>query len=135
MTYLADVGPYGFLRRVLLADAATCVAAGLLMLGGAGFLTGWLGVPPALMRYAGLSLLPFAALLVYVATRAYPPRAMVWAVIAWNAVWALDSIALIFTGWIAPTPLGIAFIVAQALAAAAFAALEYLGLRRSAAVA
>jgi hypothetical protein len=124
-----------FLRRVLLADAATCVAAGLLMLLGAAFLDGLLGLPPALLRYAGASLLPFAALLVHVGTRAYSSRALIWAVIAWNAVWAFDSIALLCTGWLAPTGLGIAFISAQALAVALFADLEYVGLRRSTALA
>jgi hypothetical protein len=88
-----------------------------------------------LLRVAGASLLPFAAVLIYVGTREQTSRALVWAVIAWNAVWAFDSIALIVTGWIAPTALGIAFISAQALAVAAFAELEYIGLRRSLAVA
>jgi hypothetical protein len=120
-----------FLRRVLLADAMTCLAAGFLTLFGASFLDALLGVPPALLRYAGASLLPFAALLVYLGTREYSSRALIWAVVAWNAVWAFDSIALLFTGWIAPTGLGIAFISAQALAVALFAELEYAGLRRS----
>lgn len=135
MTSLNHVRISLFLQRVLLADAATCVAAGLLMLFGAGFLDGLLGVPPALLRYAGASLLPFAALLVYAGTRAYSSRAIIWAVIAWNTVWAFDSMALLFTGWIAPTGLGIAFISAQALAVALFAELEYVGLRRSMALA
>jgi hypothetical protein len=50
-------------------------------------------------------------------------------------VWAFDSIALLCTGWLAPTGLGIAFISAQALAVALFADLEYVGLRRSTALA
>jgi hypothetical protein len=124
-----------FLQRVLAADAATCVATGLLMLFGAGALEPWLGIPPTLMRYAGASLLPIAAFFAYVATRESSPRVLVWAVIAGNAAWSFDSIALLFTGWIAPTALGIAFIVAQALVVALFAELEYVGLRRSAAFA
>jgi hypothetical protein len=131
MTNLNHVRTSPFLQRVLLADAATCVAAELLMLLGAGFLEGLLGLPPVLLRYAGASLLPFAALLVYVGTREFSSRAMIWAVIAWNAVWAFDSIALIFTSWVAPTGLGIAFVSGPALAVALFAELEYVGLRRS----
>src|SRR5262245_65894137 len=127
--------PSEFLRRVLFADAATCVAAGLLMTFGASMLEPWLGIPPGLMRGAGASLLPIAAFIAFVATRETPPRILVWAVIAGYAAWALDSIALLFTGWIAPTGLGIAFVVAQAVAVALFAQLEYVGLRRSAAFA
>jgi hypothetical protein len=135
MTHPNHVRVSPFLQRVLLADAATCVAAGLLMLFGAGLLEGLLGLPPVLLRSAGASLLPFAALLVYAGTRQYASRAMIWAIIAWNAMWAFDSVALLFTGWIAPTGLGIAFISAQALAVALFAQLEYVGLRRSMAIA
>ena len=132
MTLFDDIRPTGFLRRLLAADAATCVATGLLLLFGAGALEPWLGLPPTLMRYAGASLLPIAAFIAYVATRDSSPRVLVWAVIAGTAAWTFDSIALLFTGWIAPTALGIAFIVAQALVVALFAELEYVGLHRSA---
>lgn len=50
-----------FLRRVLFADAATCVATGLLLMLGSSLLEPLLGLPTGLLRYAGLSLLPFAA--------------------------------------------------------------------------
>jgi len=50
-----------FLRWTLLADAATCVATGLLMMLGSGQLEQFLGLPAGLLRYAGVSLLPFAA--------------------------------------------------------------------------
>jgi hypothetical protein len=135
MTLLDDIRPSAFLQRVLAADAATCVATGLLMLFGAGALEPWLGIPPTLMRYAGASLLPIAAFIAYVAARDSSPRILVWAVIAGNAAWSFDSIALLFTGWIAPTALGIVFIVAQALVVALLTELEYVGLRRSAAFA
>jgi hypothetical protein len=135
MTLLADVRPNAFLQRVLLADTATCVATGLLLLFGAGVLEPWLGLPPMLMRYAGASLLPIAAFIGYVATRESSPRILVWAVIAGNAAWTFDSIALLLTGWVAPTALGVAFVAAQALVVAVFTALEYVGLRRSVAFA
>jgi len=124
-----------FLRRVLLADAATSGASGLLMTLAAGPLADWLGVPAALLRYAGLSLLPFAALVAYLATREAPPRGAVWAVIVLNALWAADSILLLAGGWVGPTALGYAFIIAQALVVAAFAEAQYVGLRRAPAAA
>ena len=47
-----------FLRTVLLADAIASGATGLLMIAGAGLLEGLLGLPVALLREAGLVLIP-----------------------------------------------------------------------------
>jgi len=119
------------LRRVLLADAASSAAAGLLMLFGAGALAGPLGLPSALLAGAGLALLPFAAALLYLATRVAVPRTALWAVIAANALWAVESVALPLAGWIAPTGPGQLIVFAQALVVAAFAEVEYLCVRRA----
>jgi hypothetical protein len=120
------------LRHALLADAVISGAAGLLMALGAGLLEGLLGVPAALLRYAGVVLIPFAVLVGYLGTRASFPPAAVWAVIAANALWVAGSIVLLASGWIAPTALGYAFIIVQALAVGIFGELQYAGLRRSA---
>ena len=123
-----------FLRWVLLADAATCVATGLLLMLGSGVLERLLGLPTGLMRYTGISLLPFAAFLLYLATREHPPQPVVWAVIVLNVLWTADSLLLLLTGWVAPTELGYTFVIAQALGVGVFAGLEYFGLKRSATV-
>lgn len=120
------------LRRVLFADAATCIAAGLLMMFGSGFLEQILGLPAGLLRYAGISLMPFAAFLVYLATRENLSQAIVWTVIVLNVLWTADSLLLLVTGWVAPTELGYTFVIAQALGVAVFAGLEYFGLKKSA---
>lgn len=120
-----------FLRRVLLADAATSCASGLLMALAAVPLENMLGVPASLLRYAGLSLLPFAGLVAYLAMRRNLARPAVWAVIALNALWVADSLLLLVGGWVGPTALGYAFVIAQALVVAAFAEFEYVGLRKS----
>ena len=130
---MPTVSPSLLLRRALVADAAISGSTGLLMTLGADALAGLLGVPAGLLRYAGLSLLPYAAILAYLATRAGLPRPAVWAVIACNAFWAADSLLLLVTGWVGPTALGYAFVIAQALAVVAFAEAQHLGLRRSAA--
>jgi hypothetical protein len=119
-----------FVRRMLVADAAISGATGLLMLLGGGFLEALLGVPSALLQYAGASLLPFAVAVAWLARRDDISRAGVWAVIAANALWAIDSVGLLFTGWIEPTALGYTFIVFQALVVAGFAELQYVGLKR-----
>jgi hypothetical protein len=56
----------------------------------------------------------------------------VWAIIALNAVWVVDSLLIFVTGWLAPTGLGVAFIIAQAIFVGVLAELEYFGLRRAA---
>ena len=120
--------PY-FLRAVLLVDAVVSAATGLLLALGGGLLEPWIGVPAMLTRGAGVSLLPFAALVAYVATRPTLSQPAVWAVIAYNALWAIDSFAFLLSGWISPTTLGIAFVAAQALAVGVLAELQYVGLR------
>ncbi len=127
-------GTSTFLRWVLLADATTCAAIGLLMLIGSDLLQEFLGLPAGLSRYAGLSLLPFAAFLVYLATREKLSAPMVWAVIILNVLWTVDSILVLLARWVEPTELGQAFVIFQALGVAVFAGLEYLGLRRSVAM-
>ena len=122
-----------FLRGVLFADAATSAAAALLLTAGADSLEHALGIPVALLRYSGVSFIPFAAFVTYVATREAVSRAVVWAVVAANALWAVDSIVMVLAGLVAPTRLGVAFVIAQALVVAAFAEAEYVGLRRCAA--
>jgi hypothetical protein len=123
--------PSAVLRVALLADAA---ASGVLGLGLAllsGPLASLLGLPEALPRYVGAALLVWAAVVLWLATRSRLPRGAVWAVIGLNALWAADSILLLLTGWIAPTALGLAFILVQAAAVAAFAEIQYVGLKRS----
>jgi hypothetical protein len=120
-----------FLRWTLLADAATCVATGLLMTLGSGQLEQFLGLPAGLLRYAGVSLLPFAAFLVYLAKRENLSTQGVWTAIVLNTIWTAASLLLLMTGRVAPTELGYTFVIAQALGVAVFAGLEYFGLRKS----
>lgn len=122
----------GWLRRVLFADAFVSGATGALLSIATTPLAGMFALPEPLLRYVGLVLLPYAAFVAYVATRARLPRPAVWAIVAVNALWALDSIVLLLTGWVAPSALGYGFIVFQAVVVALFAELQFLGLRRSA---
>jgi len=119
-----------FLRNVLLADALVSGATGALMALAAGVLEPILQVPAPLLRIAGLVLLPYAALVAMLARRDTLSRGAVWAVVGCNALWAVDCVALLFTGWIDPGVLGVAFILVQAVVVAAFAELQVLGLRR-----
>lgn len=122
-----------FLRRVLFADAIASVATGLLLARGASLLAPVLGLPLELLREAGLLLLPFAAFVAYLGTRKEIPRRGVWVVIVANALWVIDSIALLFSGWVQPSLYGQLFVAAQAFVVAVLAELEFFALRKSAA--
>lgn len=123
--------PAPFLRCALVGDALASGVNGLLLNGGAGFLSGLLGLPEPLMRYAGLFLLPYAAVVAYVGTRATVTKGVIWTIIAVNVLWAAESILLLLSAWVSPTLLGTAFVIAQALVVAAFAEAQFIGMRRS----
>ena len=129
----APILPAPLLRQALLADAVTTTACAALLIAGAGFLDDLLGLPAALLRGAGLVLLPFVALVAWLGTRTRLPRLAVLAVIGLNAFWAVDSVLLLVSGWVAPTAAGLAFVIAQAVVVAMYAELQVMGLRRSAA--
>jgi hypothetical protein len=121
-----------FLRYALLADAVASGATGLMMIAGAGLLDGLLGLPAALMREAGLLLVPYVAFVAYVGTRETIARPAVQATIALNLLWVAGSVGLLMSGYVAPTVLGYAFVIFQAVVVGVFAELQLIGLRRSA---
>lgn len=112
------------LRHVLLADAATCALTGLALTSLARPLAELFRLPAALLFYAGLALVPIAALMAFVGTRAEPPAPWVRLIIAGNAAWALASFALLVTDLVAPNALGAAFIALQALVVVCLTVLE-----------
>jgi hypothetical protein len=120
-----------FLRYILFADAATCFACGLLLTTGGAILQSVLGLPFDLMLYAGVSLFPFAAFLVYAATRKSISKTAVWLIVGLNLLWTIDSFLLLITGYVSPTMFGYIFVIFQAIGVAAFAALEFIGLRKA----
>src|SRR5262245_6465496 len=97
----------GLLRQALLADALLTGATGLLLVLGAPYLAGLLELPEALLRSAGLVLLPFVGFVAYVARGERFLRSALWAVIVINALWAVGSITLLLSGWVAPNLLGV----------------------------
>ncbi|MCR5877866.1 hypothetical protein [Phenylobacterium sp. J367] len=123
-----------FLRRVIAFDAVTCVAAGALMTFAAEPLAALTGLSADLTRPAGIFLLAWAAVLACAASRPALPRAVVWTIIAMNLAWVAESALLLLLGWASPTALGYGFVVVQALAVAVIADLQYVGLKRAAAV-
>jgi hypothetical protein len=130
---MSVIHPAPFLRQALLADSVTTAGCALLFLLAAGPLEGFTGLPSGLLRAAGAILVPFAALVGFLALRETLSRFAVWTVIVVNATWAVDSILLLLGGWVQPTPAGTALVIAQAVAVAMYAELQFMGLRRSSA--
>ena len=122
--------PSTFLRRALLLDAAASGATALLLIAGAGLIEGLLGLPAALLRGAGLVLVPYVAFVVHAGTRPIISHPAVWTIIVTNALWAVASALLLVSGWVAPTALGYAFVIGQAVVVALLGELQYVGLRR-----
>lgn len=117
------------LRRLLLADAASCVALGGILSVASGPLAGLTALPSPLLLAAGLALLPVAGFIAWVATRAAVPAAGVRLVVAGNLLWVAASAGLLVSGAVSPNALGTAFVGAQALVVALLAALEHAARR------
>jgi hypothetical protein len=117
------------LRRALLLDTITSGTMGVLLLAAGGLLAAPLGLPASLLRWTGVVLIPFAAYLAWVATRADISPDAVRSIIRVNVVWALGTPLLLVSGWVRPTLLGELFVVLQAVAVAGLAFLEYRTLR------
>jgi hypothetical protein len=115
-----------FLRRVLYFDAATCIAMGLSLILLAQPLAPLLGLPALLLESAGAALFPIAAFIGWAATH----RRATWLVIAGNVAWVAASLLLVTVGWVEPSALGYAFVLAQAAAVAVLAALEHAAYAR-----
>ncbi|MFY1019834.1 hypothetical protein [Ectopseudomonas khazarica] len=127
--------PNPMLRDALLLDGLLSGVTGLLLVLAAGWLGAFLELPRLLLLVAGSALLPFAALLVWLSNRPQISRQVVWAVIAVNALWVIDSLLVLLIGWLSPNLFGYAFVIAQALAVALLAELQWFGLRHSQAAA
>ncbi|NGO54355.1 hypothetical protein [Allomesorhizobium camelthorni] len=121
-----------FLRNILAADAAVSGAAAILMIVGAPYLSPLLGLPSALLFWAGIVLVPFVVLLISILRRQSVPRLILIDIIGINALWVAASFGLLFSGLVTPNMLGIAFVAAQALAVALLAELQFVGMRRAA---
>lgn len=119
------------LKYALMGDAAASGATGLLLAAGAAFLSPLLGFDASFMQTAGMILIPFAAFVAWMGTRHPAPRLAVWAIIAINVVWVIESGLTLTSGAHQPTMLGFAFVFAQAAVVLAFAIAQFVGLTRA----
>jgi hypothetical protein len=125
------INPSSFLRRALIADAVFSGVAALGFTFGAGVFASLFNLPQALLLEVGLFLIAYAAFVGWLGSRQTMMKPLVLIVIVGNAAWTLGSIALLFSGGVAPNVLGMVMVVAQAIATGVFAELQYIGLRKS----
>jgi hypothetical protein len=117
------------IRKILLLDALTGLAMGLLLVSSAGVLSPWFGLPQDFVFGAGVTVLLFFVML-WLASRAgadaKPPAFVTWLVILGNAVWVVASV-LTITLWFSPTVLGAAIVSFQALVVLVLTVMEFRG--------
>ncbi|MGM9489482.1 hypothetical protein [Ideonella sp. YS5] len=121
-----------FLRNVLRADALLSGLTALALMADAEPLAAWTGLPAGALRGIGFALVPWAALLAWLASRGVFPAAAISTVVALNFVWALDCALAAFGVIGSPTGVGFAVLAVQAVGTVVIAELEWVGLRRTA---
>lgn len=115
------------LAAVLIFDAFTCAAMGVGLLVLTPFLAAMLGLSTALVAWAGVLLIPCAALMVVAGLQRPPFPALVLLIVVGNVAWAAASgyVAFALDGI---TDLGRIVVIAQAVVVLALAWLEWRGL-------
>ena len=129
MSLTAQLSSPTTLRRVLAFDAVSGAGTGVLHLWMAPVLASWLGLPEALLQASGVAIFAFVLLAGWLALQASPPRVPLTAIVLLNVAWALGCVWLAFGGESAPSSLGVAYLVVQAVSVLALAELEWMGLR------
>lgn len=113
------------LRSILLVDATVCAAASILMIAGARLIADITDLPPALLRIAGLVIIPYVVFLVALTRREPIPRRGTKAAIGVNLAWAAGCLAILVNGQADPNGPGVAFVLTQAAAVLVFAVIEH----------
>ena len=127
--------PSPLLRFALRLDAVASAAVGAISCLGLQHAQALLGAPSPYVLGAGVFMLVYGVTIGWVSTRNRIDTRLLWVVIIGNLLWAIDTALLAVSGWISPQTLGLVLLLAQALAVAVFAELQYLGLRQSRALA
>ncbi len=115
------------LGRIILFDAASCAAMGLLLMLSAGTVAGLTAIPAMMLFQADVYLLLVALYALLVALKGTGSPAAVWLLILGNIAWVFASFVLF--AFVSPNLIGTVFILAQALVVAMLARLEHAAWR------
>ncbi len=128
---MRTVIPSPLLKWSLVVDAAASASMAVLHLAAPDLLVRLLALPRSLLVETGMFLLAYVALLLLLARSGRVWATVVIAVVAGNAAWAIASLLLPTSGLVAANAWGVVYIVMQAIAVAAFAVVQFVGLRQS----
>lgn len=131
---MKTITPSPLLTFAFGADALVSGAVALLQLATAAWLGKLLQLPPALLLGTGLFLAGYTALLIVLARSRVIWSGLARFVALGNIGWAAGCAALIAAGLVTPGPLGVGFLLVQAVTVLVFAALQWMGLASSAPV-
>jgi len=120
------------LKLALWADAAVSGAVAVLQLAAADAMSDWLHLPRVLFVETGAFLVAYTLLLVVLARSRAVPSALIGLVVLGNVGWAVGCVALLVSGALSPAPIGVGYLLAQALIVLLFAVLQVRGLAHSA---
>lgn len=120
-----------FLRNVLIADAASCLATGAIQALLPDSLPRILALPAGLLAVTGWLLLAYGFAVGLIAMSDPLPRALVRLLMVGNLAWGTACVLLLAGQWLAPNSWGAAWIAAQAATVTLLALLQWKGLRRS----
>lgn len=115
------------LKSILVLDAITCAGIFLIALLAGASVAALLGLPVIVVTLAGWICLASALLMAFVSTQQPPSAALTKLVVIGNFGWVAASFAVLAVLADQMTGVGIAFVIAQALAVLAFAFLEARG--------
>lgn len=123
------------LRQVLAIDAVLGLGMGLSHLSRSADLSAWLGLPESWLRLAALTVLVAASMAGWLAMRRRPPGGAVRALALGNFGWVVLSLWVVLGAGLALTPLGLAWVMLQAVVVFVLAGLEWVGSNRAPGVA
>lgn len=128
---MRTIVPSSLLRMSLLADAAASGLIGFLQVIAAGWLSELTKLAHGLVLGSGCFLLAYTGLVSLVARHAVTPWVHVAGIIVTNMAWAVGCMTLLALEAIAPTGIGVVYVMLQVVTFFSFSGLELAGLRVS----
>jgi hypothetical protein len=119
------------LRLGLSLDAWISGAFGLVLLAGGGLLNDALGMSATFLWAVGGVCLAYAGVLWLLQISPVSAAPAGWSVVVANSIWVTASLVLLVLGPLRLTPLGIGFVVLQALAVGSLTCVQLVGVRRA----
>lgn len=121
-----------FLKNVLYLDAIVTGVNALAYLVASSIINEHLGYPVGVQIGAGIFLAIFVIEILLIAGKKPINPSAVKAIIVVNVLWPIASIIALLAGWLEATTLGTVWAILQAIVVAAFAELQYFGLKKQA---